>query len=140
MISCNIPFERVCLLDPKASLECHDWHSHRPTATRVKNDLHGSSSVCVPFDSLHARAPVSSICFVRYVLTVTDSICEQKETLERHPVFTINDRGFPTRHLSPVQMTTDTGTALGVTKRVVVDRGSLRSPFFSPTTSSLSFL
>jgi Predicted SAM-dependent RNA methyltransferase len=30
--------------------------------------------------------------------------------------------GFPTRHLGPVQMTTD--TALGVTKRVVVDRGS----------------
>jgi hypothetical protein len=29
--------------------------------------------------------------------------------------------GFPTRHLGPVQMTTD--TALGVTKRVVVDRG-----------------
>jgi len=28
--------------------------------------------------------------------------------------------GFPTRHLGPVQMTTD--TALGVTKRVVVDR------------------
>ena len=31
--------------------------------------------------------------------------------------------GFPTRHLGPVQMTTD--TALGVTKRVIVDRGSL---------------
>jgi hypothetical protein len=30
--------------------------------------------------------------------------------------------GFPTRHLGPVQMTTD--TALGVAKRVVVDRGS----------------
>ena len=29
--------------------------------------------------------------------------------------------GFPTRHLGPVQMTTD--TALGVTKRVVEDRG-----------------
>jgi len=28
--------------------------------------------------------------------------------------------GFPTRHLGPVQMTTD--TALGVTKRVIVDR------------------
>lgn len=39
--------------------------------------------------------------------------------------------GFPTRHLGPVQMTTD--TALGVTKRVVVDRGSLilHPPFFS---------
>ncbi|KAN0114314.1 SAM-dependent RNA methyltransferase [Russula decolorans] len=37
--------------------------------------------------------------------------------------------GFPTRHLGPVQMTTD--TALGVTKRVVVDRGSLLPhPFF----------
>jgi ribosome biogenesis SPOUT family RNA methylase Rps3 len=30
--------------------------------------------------------------------------------------------GFPTRHLGSVQMTTD--TALGVTKRVVEDRGS----------------
>ncbi len=35
--------------------------------------------------------------------------------------------GFPTRHLGSVQMTTD--TALGVTKRIVVDRGpSLSSP------------
>jgi hypothetical protein len=34
--------------------------------------------------------------------------------------------GFPTRHLGSVQMTTD--TALGVTKRVVEDRGSSLSP------------
>ena len=34
--------------------------------------------------------------------------------------------GFPTRHLGPVQMTTD--TALGVTKRVVEDRGSCLVP------------
>ncbi|KDQ13761.1 hypothetical protein BOTBODRAFT_33200 [Botryobasidium botryosum FD-172 SS1] len=33
--------------------------------------------------------------------------------------------GFPNRHLGPVQMTTD--TALGVTKRVVVDQVPLRS-------------
>ena len=43
--------------------------------------------------------------------------------------------GFPTRHLGPVQMTTD--TALGVTKCAIVDCGSLLSPFFSPTTGSL---
>ena len=30
--------------------------------------------------------------------------------------------GFPTRHLGPVQMTTD--TALGVTKLVVEDKGT----------------
>ena len=42
--------------------------------------------------------------------------------------------GFPTRHLGPVQMTTD--TALGVTKSVVQDKRTLRSPnapfFFIP--------
>jgi Predicted SAM-dependent RNA methyltransferase len=36
--------------------------------------------------------------------------------------------GFPTRHLGPAQMMTD--TALGVTKRVIVDRGSLFFFFF----------
>ena len=36
--------------------------------------------------------------------------------------------GFPTRHLGPVQMTTD--TAVGVTKRVIVDRGSLLPHLF----------
>jgi hypothetical protein len=46
--------------------------------------------------------------------------------------------GFPTRHLGPVQMTTD--TALGVTKRVIVDRGSLvpHPPFFFPAMSNAS--
>jgi Predicted SAM-dependent RNA methyltransferase len=34
--------------------------------------------------------------------------------------------GFPSRHLGPVQMTTD--TALGVTKMVVQDKGFLFSP------------
>ncbi|KAH8986999.1 SAM-dependent RNA methyltransferase [Lactarius hatsudake] len=34
--------------------------------------------------------------------------------------------GFPTRYLGPVQMTTD--TALGVTKRVVVERGPYLPP------------
>ena len=43
--------------------------------------------------------------------------------------------GFPTRHLGPVQMTTD--TALGVTKRVVVDRGSFPNPFTHHTPGSL---
>jgi hypothetical protein len=46
--------------------------------------------------------------------------------------------GFPTRHLGSVQMTTD--TALGVTKRVIVDRGSsfLLFSFLFPTTLPFS--
>ena len=38
---------------------------------------------------------------------------------------------FPTRHLGPVQMTTD--TAVGVTKRVVVDRGPSFFAFCPPS-------
>ena len=37
----------------------------------------------------------------------------------------LRKHGFPTRHLVPVQMTTD--TALGVTKKVVDDKGQLRA-------------
>ena len=46
--------------------------------------------------------------------------------------------GFPTRHLGPVQMTTD--TALGVTKRVVVDRGSCSSLLHHITRNYLTWL
>ena len=41
--------------------------------------------------------------------------------------------GFPSRHLGPIQMTTD--TALGVAKRVVIDKGTPIF-FFTPHSSS----
>ncbi|KAH9972513.1 DUF431-domain-containing protein [Russula compacta] len=81
----DVPRERVCLLDPKAS------------------------EALTPADGDADK-------FAWFLFGVRDDPPRDR-TAELRVL------GFPTRHLGPVQMTTD--TALGVTKRVVVDRVSL---------------
>jgi len=82
----DIPLERVCLLDPKASL------------------------ALTPSD---AAGDAGNFTWFLFGGILGDDPPRDR-TAELRAL------GFPTRHLGPVQMTTD--TALGVTKRVIVDR------------------
>jgi len=86
----TIPLERVCLLDPKASLAL------------TPSDGNAGKFTWFLFGGILGDDP------------------PRDRTAE------LRSLGFPTRHLGPVQMTTD--MALGVTKRVIVDRGSPSSP------------
>ncbi|KAI0272808.1 SAM-dependent RNA methyltransferase [Russula aff. rugulosa BPL654] len=80
----GIPLERVCLLDPKASLPL------------TPSDGDAGKFTWFLFGGILGDDP------------------PRDRTAELRAL------GFPTRHLGPVQMTTD--TALGVTKRVIADR------------------
>lgn len=56
-------------------------------------------------------------------LTGAALLCSPGDDPPRDRTSELRMLGFPTRHLGPVQMTTD--TALGVTKAVVIDKGKL---------------
>ena len=53
--------------------------------------------------------------------TVDHDLTLQGDDPPRDRTSELRKLGFPTRHLGPVQMTTD--TALGVTKKVIHDKG-----------------
>ncbi|KAH8990866.1 hypothetical protein EDB92DRAFT_1863676 [Lactarius akahatsu] len=123
----GIARERVCLLDPKA-----------PEALAPSDGDAGAFAwflfgVRLPFPlSLQLKCAAQGIL---------------GDDPPRDRTAELRALGFPTRHLGPVQMTTD--TALGVTKRVVVERVPLdeipyvvRSALRSspPTVASLAFL
>ena len=91
LASKNIPLERCCLLDPKAT------------------------SPIAPSDSK------------AFDVFLFGGILGDDPPLDRTRI--LRREGFPSRHLGPVQMTTD--TALAVTKRVVID-GSMSLLVCSP--------
>ncbi|KAG6915939.1 hypothetical protein DXG01_009205 [Tephrocybe rancida] len=90
MKSKGVPLDKVCLLDPKAEAAL----SPEDGDGRFEMFLFG---VC---------------CFAHFLKSCDDP--PRDRTAELRVL------GFPTRHLGPVQMTTD--TALGVTKLVVQDK------------------
>jgi hypothetical protein len=74
------------------------------------------------FQSTITYTPELSIsCQLPHSPPVWNSTTAAHEALKQSEGFRMR-LGFPTRHLGPVKMTT--GTALGVTKRVALDRGS----------------
>ncbi|KAI9438153.1 hypothetical protein H4582DRAFT_1953167 [Lactarius indigo] len=113
----GIARQRVCQLDPKALRR-----ERRTTVTRA--GLRGSFSAC-------------ALSFPRGAYEVkpaTQGILGEEPPRDR--TAELRALGFPTRYLGPVQTTTD--TALGVTKRVIVDRVPLDEiPYVLRSTSRL---
>ncbi|KAG9310153.1 hypothetical protein JVU11DRAFT_9773 [Chiua virens] len=95
----NIPLSKVCLLDPKAErkLEPED----------------GLEFGWYLFGARHSVSLVSPWCNLILIAISGDDPPRDRTSQLRQ-------MEFPTRHLGPMQMTTD--TALGVTKRVVDDK------------------
>ncbi|PPQ86140.1 hypothetical protein CVT25_003090 [Psilocybe cyanescens] len=100
----GIPLDKVCLLDPKAESEL----APEDGDGRFEWFLFGGGPS--PDD-------LSSF-FLFFVVPFQGDDPPRDRTSE------LRVRGFPTRHLGPVQMTTD--TALGVTKLVVHDKIPLK--------------
>jgi hypothetical protein len=147
----GIAREQVCLLDPKSSEPLGpsdgdgnsnaDSDDTEPDAGRSKfkwflfgvRHLFASLSYLVSSflslgkgytRSVYAHLP-SQLCRKlnrTLMMTMMTVMLWVGDDPPRDRTAELRARGFPTRHLGTVQMTTD--TAVGVTKRVVVDRGS----------------
>lgn len=98
----KVELQQICLLDPKSSIaiSVHDAGYHSNTTETIK-----------PIDG-----PFSYFLFGGIL----------GDDPPRDRTGALRALGFPTRHLGPVQMTTD--TALGVTKRVVEDGIAINLP------------
>jgi ribosome biogenesis SPOUT family RNA methylase Rps3 len=101
----NVPITRVCLLDPKAQIALS------PEDGKIFDHfLFGVRSVSVGISGLLINLPSG-----RKGILGDDPPRDRTSELRQ--------LGFPSRHLGPMQMTTD--TALGVTKQVVDDKVQL---------------
>ncbi|KAG1778823.1 hypothetical protein EV702DRAFT_1092224 [Suillus placidus] len=103
----NIPITRVCLLDPKAQTVL------APEDGEIFDHfLFGVRSV-----SAETSCSLNNLTSGRKGILGDDPPRDRTSELRQ--------LGFPSRHLGPMQMTTD--TALGVTKRVVDDKVQLNA-------------
>lgn len=123
----NVPIERVCLLDPKApqvlapedGQDLFDWFLFGVCSTVSAEERLGPLDKLIRpgIDDRESLVRVSP-CFSHQL----NSFVRPGDDPPRDRTSELRVLGFPSRHLGPVQMTTD--TALGVTKLVVEDKGT----------------
>ena len=113
----SIPLDKVCLLDPKAEKELapEDGDGRFEWFLFGVNAVH---SVYLLSSKDGTREFWVGCPIVKHRFTAQTSDL-QGDDPPRDRTSELRKLGFPTRHLGPVQMTTD--TALGVTKKVVQD-------------------
>jgi hypothetical protein len=117
----NVPITRVCLLDPKAQIALS------PEDGKIFDHfLFGVRSVSVGISGLLINLPSGRKGILGEYIEASYSSdysghCIPGDDPPRDRTSELRQLGFPSRHLGPMQMTTD--TALGVTKQVVDDKG-----------------
>ncbi|KZP30878.1 hypothetical protein FIBSPDRAFT_979058 [Athelia psychrophila] len=98
------------------------------SSSRVQSPLLGASASAPK----HGRTPRSKYRIMCFEKTCNKGILRLGDDLPRDRTGELRALGFPTRHLDPVQMITD--TALGVSKIIVADKIILDAvPYTNPT-------
>ncbi|KAG2120321.1 hypothetical protein BD769DRAFT_1480142 [Suillus cothurnatus] len=129
----NVPISRVCLLDPKAqiALSPEDGKIFDHFLFGVRSVSVGISGLLINLTS--GRKGILGEYIEASYSSHYSGHCIPGDDPPRDRTSELRQLGFPSRHLGPMQMTTD--TALGVTKQVVDDKVQLNAiPYVdSPT-------
>ncbi|KAF8257298.1 hypothetical protein EI94DRAFT_1818343 [Lactarius quietus] len=122
--------ELVCLLDPKARWVLFAIRFLQLCVVPFRRACLST----FPASCLWRAAQVYSVCICVFVFHHGDGDGRLGDDPPRDSTVELRGLGFPTRHLGPSQMTTD--TALGVTKRVVENHVPLKQILYVITRRS----